>query len=116
MTLSELELWMEAKRDKDKLEWRRTAWLAARMMNVWRAKNSPIITERKLLGSEFFDDEEHQFETKEDFEKHKAELMKGARWHQSVLKQLRAGKKKGVVKDLGFVLKEFRDMERRKNN
>jgi hypothetical protein len=61
-------------------------------MNMWRGKGQAAITVESLLGPDFVRGHVKQrFKTKEEWEKHKAEVTKMAKWHSRILKQIKAG-------------------------
>jgi len=73
----------------------KTAWLASRVISPWISKP---ITAQQLLGKRFLESHEvSKFKTKEEWEEHKKQITKMAKWHSSVLRDLKAGRKKAVT-------------------
>jgi len=55
------------------------------------------VTVERLLGPSFFPGKSSGgFQSREEWEAHKADLQKVARAHSKILRQLKAGKKKGT--------------------
>jgi len=64
----------------------------SRLLQPW---SSRPITAEQLLGTDFLKGHERsKFRTKEEWEEHKRQVTKMARFHSKVLRQMRAGERK----------------------
>ena len=93
---------------KRREKWLRTAWQASWIMNMWTAKGRSPITPKLLLGAEFFGNPEKSiYKNREEWEKHKAGIIKMARWHSKVLRTMKKRGEKGVKTSKPVTIGEF---------
>ena len=70
------------------------AWSNANQINIWLPKGK-VITPQQLLGTSLSGtaSKGKHPQTEEEFVAYKKDLKKVAKWHESILKQVREGKK-----------------------
>lgn len=63
-------------------------------MNVWRS-GGPLLTAEKLLGPAFLGKDSLEFDNRKEWEEHKEDVQKMARFHSKILRSLKSGKREG---------------------
>lgn len=107
LTIQEFTTAVKAHNKKRQEEWLRTAWLASWIINVQlpRGKN---VNPQKLLGPKFFGEPEKSiYKSREEWEKHKAGIIRMARWHSKLLRVMEKEEKKGKTASKSVTIGEF---------